>query len=230
MPNRTPLGENRILNMLSATDSAVFRSSLTKVSMVQGTVLYPVGASIERVYFPLSGMVSLLVVMTTGQGVETGIVGREGLVGGSIASSGRLPSSSQAVVQIEGSAWQLPSSKFLSAFQDSARLRELVGEYQQAILFQAQQSSACHAVHTVEARLCRWLLQCRDVTESDLIVLTQEFVSHMLGVQRNAVSLCAHKLQESGLITYSRGSIKILDRDGLEDSACECYRVIRDLF
>jgi CRP-like cAMP-binding protein len=227
MEKRTPLGENRLLNLFSVADSAVIQTSLKKVPLIQGTVLYSSGDRIDQVYFPVSGMVSLLVVMKSGQQIETGIIGREGLVGGSIGYGG-LASSGQATVQIEGSAWQVSSSKFLSLFKESAGLRKLVTDFQEAILFQAQQSSACHAVHTVEARLCRWLLQCQDVTQSDVIVLTQEFLSHMLGVQRNAVSLSAHKLQEAGLITYSRGTIKILDRAGLKASSCECYGAIRD--
>ncbi len=97
------------------------------------------------------------------------------------------------------------------------------------ILFQAQQSAACHAIHTVEARLCRWILYSQDVTGWDQIELTHEFLSHMLGVQRSSVSLCAHTLQESGLIRYSRGRITILNRKGIEECACECYSVIRQL-
>jgi CRP-like cAMP-binding protein len=92
----------------------------------------------------------------------------------------------------------------------------------------AQQSAACHALHSVEARLCRWLLQSQDITQSEMVPLTQEFLSHMLGVQRTSVSLCAHALQRAGLIQYARGKIKVLDRGGLKESACECYEVIRE--
>jgi CRP-like cAMP-binding protein len=100
--------------------------------------------------------------------------------------------------------------------------------YQGVILFQAQQSAACHAIHSVEARFCRWLLISEDVIGSDQVALTQEFLSHMLGVQRSSVSLSAHALQKSGLIHYSRGKIKIVDRKGIEECACECYSVIRE--
>jgi CRP-like cAMP-binding protein len=96
------------------------------------------------------------------------------------------------------------------------------------ILLQAQQSAPCHALHSVEARLCRWLLQSQDTTEVDLVQLTQEFLSHMLGVRRTSVSLCAHALQSAGLIRYARGKIKIVNREGLKESACECYEVIRE--
>ncbi len=99
--------------------------------------------------------------------------------------------------------------------------------YQGVILFQAQQSAACHAIHSVEARLCRWLLLSQDIIGSEHVTLTQEFLSHMLGVQRTSVSLSAHALQKSGLIKYSRGKIKIIDRKGIEECACECYPAIR---
>jgi CRP-like cAMP-binding protein len=103
-----------------------------------------------------------------------------------------------------------------------------MNKFQNVILLQAQQSAACHALHSVEARLCRWLLQSQDTTEVDLVPLTQEFLSHMLGVRRTSVSLCAHALQSAGLIRYARGKIKIVNREGLKESACECYEVIRE--
>jgi CRP-like cAMP-binding protein len=169
----------------------------------------------------------LLAVMRTGEQIETGIVGREGVVGASIGSDGSQ-SAGQATVQIAGSAWRIEAPKFLAIYQESIPFRTLMNKFQNVILLQAQQSAACHALHTVEARLCRWLLQSQDVTESDVVPLTQEFLSHMLGVGRNSVSLCAHALQTAGLIRYSRGQIKILNRDGLKESACECYEVIRE--
>ena len=227
MDARTPLGENRLLNRLSAADMAELRPNLKTVAMVQGAVLHAAGQEIEQIYFPVSGMVSMLAVMTTGQQIDTGITGREGLVGGSIGSSGPL-SFGQATVQIAGAACRISSSHFLTIFNKSAGLRDLVNGYQGVMYFQAQQSAACHAIHSVEARLCRLLLQSQDVIETDVIELTQEFVSHMLGVQRNAVSLCARALQESGLIEYSRGSIKILKPGSLKDLACECYEAVHD--
>jgi CRP-like cAMP-binding protein len=172
-------------------------------------------------------MVSLLAVMRTGEQIETAIVGREGVVGASIGSDGS-ESAGQATVQVAGSAWQVEGRKFLELYQASAPFRTLMNKFQNVLLLQAQQSAACHALHTVEARLCRWLLQSQDVTESDIVPLTQEFLSHMLGVRRTSVSLCAHALQKAGLIQYSRGRIKILNREGLKESACECYEVIRE--
>jgi CRP-like cAMP-binding protein len=167
-------------------------------------------------------MVSILTVMKTGEQIETAIIGNEGVVGGWAAIDGRN-ANTQSTVQIEGSAWQLPIAKFLEIYKASDPFRSAINTYQGIILFQAQQSAACHAVHSVEARLCRWLLLAQDLMDSDLVQLTQEFLSHMIGVQRTTVSLCAHTLQKSGLIQYSRGKIKILDRKGIEECACECY-------
>ena len=225
MAQRT-IGENRLLKSLGPDEFSRLQSHLKKKSLPRGEVLHPAGEMIKHVYFPLSGMVSILAMMRTGDAIETAIVGREGVVGASVGSDGGR-AAGEAVVQIEGSAWQIPSANFLKAYNASARLRRLANEFQSVLLLQAQQSAACHALHTVEARLCRWLLQSRDTTESDIVSLTQEFLSHMLGVRRTSVSLCAHQLQNAGLIRYRRGRIEILNRAGLMDAACECYEVVR---
>jgi CRP-like cAMP-binding protein len=114
------------------------------------------------------------------------------------------------------------------AYHTHPHLRNLVDRYQSILLVQAQQNGACHALHSVRSRFCRWLLQSQDMIGSDTFTLTQEFLSHMLGVRRNTVSVEAHAVQEAGLIRYRRGNITILNRDGLEDCACECYSVIRE--
>jgi CRP-like cAMP-binding protein len=227
MVKTTPIGENRLLARLSAADLSALQPDLKKLDMAQGTVLHPPATPIEHVYFPLSGMVSLLAVMKTGEQIETGIIGREGVVGASIANHG-LYSFGQATVQIAGSALRIKSDAFLKMFNRSAPFRLAMNSFQSVILLQAQQSGACHALHPVEARLCRWLLQSQDVIESDAVPLTQEFLSHMLGVQRNAVSISATALHERKVISYTRGNIKILDRAALKKCACECYDVIRE--
>lgn len=191
-----------------------------------GDALHPVGRPIDYVYFPEGGMISILTVMESGDQIETAIIGREGVGGGGVVIDGRN-ANTQSAVQIASSAWRIPTAKFLEAYNASASFRAVINLYQGIILFQAQQSAACHAVHSVEARLCRWLLQSQDITGSEQITLTQEFLSHMLGVQRSSVSLIANALQKSGLIKYSRGKITILDREAVEECACECYSVIR---
>jgi CRP-like cAMP-binding protein len=218
----TPPGLNRILQTLPPAEFAEVRLHLIEFTLTQGHVLHRSGEKIEYVYFPLTGMISLLTVLKSGDQIDTGIVGRYGLVGGTIGNNGPL-SFGQATVQVGGSAYQLSRDRFLALFDRSLRFRDLVNAYDGYLYFQAQQSAACNAVHTVEARLCRWMLQSQDVLESDVVALTQELLSHMMGVQRNAVSLCAHALQERGLIEYSRGTIKILDREGLKKVSCECF-------
>jgi CRP-like cAMP-binding protein len=222
----TALGRNRLLNGLGGDDLARLQPHFKHISLTRGDALHPVGGPIKHVYFPEGGMISILTVMKSGELIETAIIGREGVVGGWVAIDGSN-SNTQSTVQIEGSAWEIPTAKFLEAYNAGNSFRTAINKYQGIILFQAQQSAACHAIHTVEARLCRWILYSQDVTGSEEIVLTHEFLSHMLGVQRSSVSLCAHTLQESGSIRYSRGRIKILNRKGVEECACECYSVIR---
>jgi CRP-like cAMP-binding protein len=220
------IGANRLLQSLEPADLAALQPRLTPVELRRGDVLQQARTKIDHVYFPLSGMVSLLAVMQSGDQIETAIVGREGLVGGSVAN-GNGYSFGQATVQIAGKALQIARRPFTEACEKSAKLRALANHFQDVIMMQAQQSAACHALHTVEARLARWLLQSQDTTESNVVDLTQEFLSHMLGVQRTSVTISAHALQEAGVIKYSRGRITIVDRVGVEECACECYAVLR---
>jgi CRP-like cAMP-binding protein len=226
VPDSKDVRKNRLLSGLDAGGLARLQSGLQKVSLRRGQVLHPAGEPIKHVYFPDSGMISMLTVMQSGEQIETAIIGSEGVAGGWVAIDG-ANSNTQTTVQIDGSGWQMPAAKFLEAYHASDRFKSAMNEYQGIILFQAQQSAACHALHTVESRLCRWLLQAKDVVGSDEIELTQEFLSHMLGVRRTSVTLAARTLQKSRLIRYARGKIKIVDRKGIEESACECYAAIR---
>jgi CRP-like cAMP-binding protein len=217
--------KNRILGQLSADELRSVQPWLTPVELRPNAVLLAQGATIDQIYFPLSGMISLLAIMQNGEAIETGIIGAEGLLGGDAPVNGHL--SVHATVQMDGSALTMPRAQFLDAYHAHLRLRNLVGRYQALLLMQARQNAACHALHPVRSRLCRWLLQSQDTIGSAAFTLTQEFLSHMLGVRRNTVSIEAHALQEAGLIRYSRGHITILNREGLEDCACECYSTIR---
>jgi CRP-like cAMP-binding protein len=217
--------KNRILRQLSADELKSVQPWLTLVELRSNKVLQEPGDAIERVYFPLSGMLSLLAVMQSGEAIETGIVGADGLVGGDAAINGHA--FRRVAVQLDGAGLTMPKAQFINAYRAHPRLRDLVDRYQAILLMQAQQNAACHALHSVRSRLCRWLLQSQDMIGSDTFNLTQEFLSHMLGVRRVTVSVEAHAVQEAGLIRYKRGHIKILNRDGLEDCACECYSVIR---
>jgi CRP-like cAMP-binding protein len=222
---RSTTGENRLLQRLAAKDFAQLEPQLKKTKMIQGDVLHPAGEPIGHIYFPISGMVSMLTILQTGQAIEIAVVGREGLVGGSIGLEGAR-SFAQATVQMPGEAWRVGAAPFLKVFEASKDFRTQVNRYQSVLALQTQQSAACHAFHSVEARLARWLLHARDTGGTDMIELTQEFFAHMLGVQRSSVSLTAHALQKAGLIRYSRGKITILDRKGVEECACECYEVV----
>jgi CRP-like cAMP-binding protein len=217
--------KNRILRQLSADELKSVQPWLTPVQLRSNAVLLEQGGTIDHIYFPLSGMVSLLAVMQTGEAIETGIIGAEGLLGGDAPINGHL--STQATVQLNGDGLRMPRAEFIDAYHAHPHLRDLVNRYQAILLMQARQNGACHALHSVRSRLCRWLLQSQDMIGSATFTLTQEFLSHMLGVRRNTVSIEAHALQQAGLIRYSRGHINILNRDGLEDCACECYSTIR---
>jgi CRP-like cAMP-binding protein len=145
-------------------------------------VLHEPGDAIKCVYFPLSGMISLLAVMQSGEAIKTGIVGADGLVGGDAAINGHA--FGQMTVQLDGTAVTMPKAKFVNAYRAHPRLRDLVDRYQAMLLIQARQNAACHALHSVRSRLCRWLLQSQDMIGRDTFSLTQEFLSHMLGVRR----------------------------------------------
>jgi len=219
--------ENRILQALTAEEFAALRPRLTVFDLKQFETLYEAGGPIEHVYFPLSGLVSLLSVSETGEAIEVGIVSSEGAVGGLVLLE-QQQSICQVTVQIPGKALRLSTTQFLEACAAIPRLKHLINLHIQILLFQAQQNGTCHALHTVEARLCRWLLHAQEVTKSDVLELTQEFLSHMLGAQRTSVSIIAHTLQHAGFIQYRRGRIKIIDTLGLEQASCECYSLIKE--
>jgi CRP-like cAMP-binding protein len=228
MANRSaaPAGRNRLIAALSSADRSLLDPHLETVTLEQGTLLQRASAPIEQVYFPHEGMISLLAVMSDGQAIETATVGNEGAVGAMSGFGTRL-SFTRAVVQAPVIASRISSAEFRIAIQASVTLRNLMVAYNEVLLAQVQQTAACNALHTMEARLARWLLQTRDRTESDTLPLTQEFLSEMLGVQRTTVNSVVKKLEDAGVILHRRGRIEIADRKGLEAAACECYRIVR---
>ena len=217
---------SRLLDTLSAGDAGQLSSHLRTVDLVQGTVLFDLGDIVDRVYFPHSGVISLVVTLETGEMVETGMVGRDSLLGGAYALDGSV-SLNKAVVQIAGTASVIDVEHVRSAAKASASFRTILTRHEQLILVQAQQSAACNISHTLEARLSRWLLRCRDLMGSDSLALTQEFLSQMLGAQRSSVSIVAGTLQQAGLIRYRRGNIHINNVEGLKEAACECYEAVK---
>ena len=220
------VGGNGILRHLSSKTLDLLEPHLRQVTLMQGTILHEAGEAITFVYFPISGMVSMLAVLKSGEAIEAGIIGREGFVGGYVGVRG-WRSYGHAVMQMSGDALRINVKNFKKAYDASDELRVLINGYQSVLYFQAQQTAACQALHQVEARMCRWLLQAQDAVGGDTINLTQEFLSHMLGVRRTSVSGAANKLQSDGLITYKRGTIRVLNRKGLEKCSCECYGAVR---
>jgi CRP-like cAMP-binding protein len=201
---------------------------LEPIVLPQGTPILEPKEPIDRVYFPETGMISLLVVTSEGDAVETAIVGREGALGIQ-RGLGRRQSLTRATVQIAGRFLTLAAPKFELATAASAPIREMIVRYTEVLWGQAQQTAACNAVHDASSRLCRWLLQSANSVGSDQLALTQEFISQMLGVRRTTVTLLAQHLQRTGAIKYRRGKISILNRSTLEACSCECHRVLQHL-
>jgi CRP-like cAMP-binding protein len=217
---------NRFLTALPADALALLAPHLRAVALDRGTVLHDAGDEIEHVYFPHSGMVSLVAVMQSGATVETVTVGRGGVIGAT-AGLGSRRAFGRAIVQLSGAAARIPWSQFRSAAKQSSAIHDLVVRHNDLLITQIQQSVACNALHMLEARLCRWLLQSHDCVDTNAVPLTQEFLGQMLGVRRTTVTVAARLLQSAGMIRYRRGLVHILDRPALEEIACECYAVVR---
>jgi CRP-like cAMP-binding protein len=216
---------NRLLDSLSPGDFALLKPHLKPHVMTQSVLLHDQGDQIDYIYFPHSGMVSLLAVMKQGNSVEIATVGREGAVG-AMAGFGPRHAFTRAIVQADGMASRITTVKFQESLKKSADLRETIVRFNEGLLAQVQQTAACNALHELEERLCRWLLQTQDRTGGDIITLTHEFLSQMLAVRRTTVTLVARALQKAGAIKYRRGKIEIVDRGKLERRACECYFVV----
>jgi CRP-like cAMP-binding protein len=221
----TPL-DNAILSAVPRSRyDLLLRPHLTSHSLAQGLTLLETGDEFDHVYFPHNGMISLLVVLDDGQSIETATVGREGVVGG-MAGLGLYRSLVRVVVQLPMGASQISASHFRKAAAHSDAIRDLSIRYNEVMLSQARSVAACNAVHPIEQRFCRWLLQSADRADGDTVAMTQEFLSEMLGVRRTSVTAVASNLQATGVISYARGVIKIIDRKQLERLSCGCYRTL----
>ena len=219
--------DNKLLASLPRDDFDRLLPHLSTVSLQQGVVLFESGDEVDQVYFPHHGMLSLLAVLRDGKAIETATVGREGVVG-AMAGLGLYKSLVRVVVQMPVSVSRIPATHFRTAAASSEPVRNLCIRYNEVLLSQARVTAACNALHPIEARFCRWLLQSADRAASDTIELTQEFLAEMLGVRRTSVTEVASKVQNAGAITYSRGVIKILDRPALLRMSCECYETLLD--
>jgi len=219
-------GRNRLLTALAPADFSLLASKLKNISLSQGELLQEAGEPIKHVYFPQSGMISLLTVMQNGSAVETATVGREGAMGAMSGLGSRI-APYRAVVRIEGAASRIAAAPFEAAVNGSASIKELIVRYSDFLMMMIQQSAGCSALHSLEKRLCRWLLQAQDRNDGIRLPVTQELLSQLLGVRRTTLTITARNLQTAGLIRYRRGLIEIVDRGGLEAKACECYDLIR---
>jgi CRP-like cAMP-binding protein len=201
---------------------------LTTAIFPQGLVLREPGDEISDIYFPHNGMISLLTVMRDGKAIEVATVGREGVVG-AMAGFDLYRSLVRIVVQLPMAVSKMTSPHFRKVLASSDAIQKMSLQYNEVLLSQARVTAACNALHPIEGRFCRWLLQTADRdSDDDEISLTQGFLAEMLGVRRTSVTDVAQKIQQSGAITYSRGVIKILDRPALERLSCECYEALLD--
>jgi CRP-like cAMP-binding protein len=217
---------NQLLQSLPAAELETLRPHLALTEMVRETVVVEAGTPQTHVYLPHSGVISMTVNLSDGHSVEVAMIGRESIFGAAAALGSQI-SLRDAVVLLPGTASMLNVAHLRAAADRSAAVRTTLINHEQALLAQAQQSAACNAAHSVEARLSRWLLRVRDLYDGETLPLTQEFLARMIGVQRNAVSIVAHALQQAGTIRYSRGHLHIEDVEALRETSCECYRMVK---
>jgi CRP-like cAMP-binding protein len=218
--------QNRLLGALPDVDYQRIISNLELVSLPLGEVLYESGSKMRHVYFPTTSIVSLLYVMENGASAEIAVVGNDGIIGISLFMGGET-TPSRAVVQSAGEAYVLKAALLKEEFNRYGPTMHLLLRYTLALITQMTQTAVCNRHHSLDQQLCRWLLLSLDRLASSELTMTQELMANMLGVRREGVTEAAGKLQAAGLIRYSRGRIKVLDRPGLEARVCECYDVVR---
>jgi CRP-like cAMP-binding protein len=226
---REHAGSNRLHAALEASSRKRIDSHLEPVNLKLGALVCEAGGLLKHAYFPQGAVLSLLTVLENGSAIETANIGREGAFGLFAAMYSRV-SFNRCLVQLEGSIVRCPIELLQSEFKRSEHVRDLFVSYSETLLSQVQQTVACNAMHTTEQRICRWLLMMLDRAEGEALPYTHEFLSHMLGANRKSVTLAAQSLQTARLISYSRGTIKVLNRPGLEKASCECYAIVRERF
>jgi CRP-like cAMP-binding protein len=214
--------KNRLLAGLPPQELAQLIEHLKPVELPKKQVLYEVGAPLDHIYFIEEGLASVLTTMEDGASSEVGMVGPEGLIGVSALLGGRL-SAQHVVMQLPGRGHHITANQCKAVFDESPTVRSALLRFIEDLLNLSSQTAGCNRLHSVEQRSARWLLMASDRVASDALPLTQEFLAAMLGVRRSGVSEAAGELQRSGLIRYRRGEITIIDRAGLEETACECY-------
>jgi CRP-like cAMP-binding protein len=227
LDNNSLRSKNKLLAALPESDFEHLAPHLELVSLTSGQSIYEAEEPIKYIYFPETAVISLLCVMDNGSSVEVGLVSKEGMVGIPVILGDDITNIT-AIVQVPGNALRIDADKVKTEFDRGGAIQDLLLRYVKTIYLEVAQCAACNRLHTLEERLSRWLLTVADRLHSDEFPLTQEFISHMLGVRRSGVTVAASTLSKAGMINYNRGNIKILNREALEASSCECYQVIRN--
>src|SRR5205085_5463471 len=221
--------KNRLLAALPPDEVERLLPTFQQIFFSLGDVVYEFSGHLDYVYFPTTAIISLLYTMENGATAEMGLTGNDGVVGIALfMGGGTMPN--RAVVQSAGGAVRMKARVLQDEFARGGKFQYLLLRYTQALITQISQTAVCNRLHSVEQQLCRWLLLSHDRVKSDELVMTQELIADMLGVRREGVTVAAGRLQDEGAISYIRGHIKILDRQKLEATACECYKVVKDEF
>ncbi|MFZ2635309.1 MAG: Crp/Fnr family transcriptional regulator [Rectinemataceae bacterium] len=221
--------QNHLLAALPEAEYERIAPHLERVQLPLGKTLSESGEVMNSVYFPTTAIVSLLYVLENGASAEIAVVGREGIVGIALfMGGGTMPN--RAIVQSEGHAYRMRGDLFNLEFNHNSALQHLLMRYIMALFAQMSQTAVCNRHHTVDQQLCRWLLLSLDRLSGNELNMTQELIADMLGVRREGVTEAAGKLQDAGLIRYSRGRLTVLNRPGLEARVCECYQVVKKEF
>ncbi|MBD2042211.1 Crp/Fnr family transcriptional regulator [Microcoleus sp. FACHB-672] len=219
---------NRLLTALPREVSEKLAPHLKLVSLERGKILHLPGETIHDVYFPLDCLISITITMKDGSTAETGVIGNREMLGVNAFMGGSETTQTEYIVQIAGTGLKTDASVLLDLFDHNKEVRDLLLRFTQALIAQISQTTACNRLHVLEQRFGRWLLESQTRMESDELLLTQEFLGHMLGVRRAGVTQAAQKFQEKSLIHYSRGRVHIIDQQGLEAAACECFKTVGD--
>jgi CRP-like cAMP-binding protein len=220
---------NQLFGALEEDVQQRLRWKLTPVVVKLGHVICEAGGTLEHAYFPQGAVLSLLTVMVNGTAIETANIGREGAFGIFAAMYSRV-SFNRCLVQLVGPMVRCPIEALQKEFARSASVRDLFVSYSETLLSQVQQTVGCNALHTIEERMCRWLLMMDDRAEGEPMTYTQEFLSEIMGANRTSISAAAQSMQNAGLIAYRRGTMQVLDRPGMEKAACECYGIVKKRF
>jgi len=223
--NTNDASKNHLLAALPADEFARVKPKLEQLSYKLGDVLYESGDRIDYVYFPTTMIISMLYVMENGATAEIGVVGNDGLIGNALFMGGET-TTSRAIIQSAGEAHRMKAKDVKAEFALGGMFQQMLLRFTQALMTQISQTAVCNRLHSLEQQLCRWLLLSHDRLNSNELVMTHDLISNMLGVRREGVTLAAQKLAKKKLIKNMRGTITVINRQGLEKAACECYEVV----